>query len=185
MPESYAIPVPRDIPDHLACLIGCGVMTGIDAVRRFARVPPGSTVAIVGCGAVGLNSVQGTKLTRAGEIIAIDPSESRRALVSQLGATVVLDPRADDAIASVKGLSHRRGADFVFEYADTEPAMQSATEMTRPGSEIVILGKVNVDRRVSFRFGSLMGERRITRSSYGGTRPRRDFSWIAPLFSIV
>lgn len=181
VPESGAIPVPRAIPDHLACLIGCGVMTGIGAVCRFARVGPGSVVAVVGCGAVGLNAVQGAKLARAAEIIAIDPSATRRALAHKLGASVVIDPKAQDAAGAVKEFSSKRGADYVFECAGSEAAMQSAVEMTRPGGELVILGKVNVDQRVSFRFGSLMGERRITRSSYGGARPRRDFPWIARL----
>jgi len=181
VPESGAIPVPREIPDHLACLIGCGVMTGVGAVSRFARVGAGSIVAVVGCGAVGLNAVQGARLERAAEVIAIDPSEQRRAMAQKLGATVVLDPRTDNVVREVQRLSSRRGADYVFECAGSEGAMQSAIEMSRPGGEIVILGKVNVDQRVSFRFGSLMGERRITRSSYGGARPRRDFPWLARL----
>lgn len=181
IPEAGAVPVPAEIPDHLACLIGCGVMTGIGAVCRFARVDAGSIVAIVGCGAVGLNAVQGARLARAAEIVAIDPSPERRALAKTLGATIVLDPKSEDAVKAVRGLSRARGADFVFECAGSEAAMQGAIEMSRPGGEIVILGKVNVDQRVSFRFGSLMGERRITRSSYGGARPRRDFPWLAKL----
>ena len=77
-------------------------------------------------------------------------------------------------------------ADVVAERAelaaiDTE-TLRAALEMARPGGEIVILGKVNVDREVTFRFGSMMGEKRITRSSYGGARPRRDFPWLARLY---
>ncbi len=181
VPESGAVRVPAELSSDLACLIGCGVMTGVGAVCRFAPVAAGSIMAVVGCGAVGLNAVQGGRIQHAGEIVAIDPSAERRALALKLGATAAIDPKAEDAVATVRRISAGRGADYVFESAGSEPAMQIAIEMCRPGGEIVILGKVNVDSRVSFRFGSLMGERRITRSSYGGARPRRDFPWLARL----
>ena len=180
--ESSAIAVSRDIPDHVACLIGCGVMTGVGAACRFAPVQAGAIVVVVGCGAVGLNVVQGARLQSAGAIIAIDPSATRRSEALKLGASIAIDPKAADAIADVRKLSQGRGADVVFESAGSEAAMQLALDVSRPGGEIVILGKVNVDQRVSFRFGSMMGERRITRSSYGGARPRRDFPWLAGLY---
>lgn len=182
VPEAGAIVVPSEIPEHVACLIGCGVMTGVGAVCRLARVAAGSTVAVIGCGAVGLNAVQGGRIARANQIIAIEPSAERRSLALRLGATYAIDPTADDAVAIVKRMSHGRGADSVFECAGAEPAMRSALEMVRPGGEVVLLGKVNVHREVSFRWGSMMGEKRITRSSYGGARPRRDFPWLAQLY---
>ncbi|MCQ8780267.1 zinc-binding dehydrogenase, partial [Escherichia coli] len=72
--------------------------------------------------------------------------------------------------------------DYVFEAAGHESAFRLAVEAVRPGGEVVFLGKVNVDREVHFRWGSLMGEKRIVRSSYGGARPARDFPWLAQLY---
>ena len=182
VPETGAIVVPREIPEHVACLIGCGVMTGVGAVCRFAKVAPGSIMAVIGCGAVGLNAVQGGRIAHAGQIVAVEPSAERRALALRLGATDVIDPTMDDAVAIVKRMSQGRGADYVFECAGAEGALRAALEMVRPGGEAVFLGKVNVNREVSFRWGSVMGEKRITRSSYGGARPRRDFPWLAQLY---
>jgi S-(hydroxymethyl)glutathione dehydrogenase/alcohol dehydrogenase len=181
VPESGAIRVPREIPFDRACLIGCGVMTGVGAVARLARVEAGASVAVVGCGAVGLNCVQGARLQRAETIIAVDTDQAKLDLARRFGATHAV--RADDAAPdAVRSLTAGRGADYVFESAGAEAALQLMLECVRPGGQAVILGKTDVNRRVSLRFGSLMGEKRIVRSSYGGARPRRDFPWLAQLY---
>ena len=185
VPQSGAIAVPREIPFDRACLIGCGVMTGVGAAVRLARVEPGSAVVVVGCGAVGLHAIQGARLQQAEVIVAIDLDPARLALARLCGATHLLGPAQGDAaahVAAVKELTAGRGADFVFECAGGESPLQLSLDCTRPGGQLTILGKVAVDRRVSLRFGSLMGERRIIRSSYGGARPRRDFPWLARLY---
>lgn len=182
VPESGAVPVPKEIPDYVACLIGCGVMTGVGAACRLAQVAAGSIVAVIGAGAVGLNVIQGARLQRAERIVVIEPDAKRRALGLKLGASDAIDPNADDAIAAVKRIGVERGADYVFECAGRDQTMRAAFEMARPGAEIVILGKVNVNRDVAFRFGSMMGEKKLIRSSYGGARPRRDFPWLARLY---
>lgn len=181
VPEAGAIRVPDGIPFDRACLIGCGVMTGVGAVSRLARVEGGSTVAVLGCGAVGLNVIQGAVLEQARIVIAIDRDPARLQQARLFGATHTLS--ADDAlIDELKALTAGRGADYVFEAAGNEAALQLALEATRPGGQLVILGKTQVDRKVALRFGSLMGEKRIIRSSYGGARPRRDFPWLAQLY---
>ena len=185
VPESGAIAVPREIPFDRACLIGCGVMTGVGAAVRLAKVEAGSTAVVVGCGAVGLHAIQGARLQQADAIVAIDRDPARLALARICGATHLLGPAQGDAashIDAVKALTAGRGADFVFECAGAEAALQLSLDCTRPGGSLTILGKVNVDKKVSLRFGSMMGERRIVRSSYGGARPRRDFPWLARLY---
>ena len=185
VPESGAIAVPHEIPFDRACLIGCGVMTGVGAAVRLAKVEPGPTAVVVGCGAVGLHAIQGARLQQADTIVAIDRDPARLALARICGATHLLGPAQGDAAAhidAVKALTAGRGADFVFECAGAEAALQLSLDCTRPGGSLTILGKVNVDKKVSLRFGSMMGERRIVRSSYGGARPRRDFPWLARLY---
>lgn len=181
VPESGAVAIPRAMPLDRACLIGCGVMTGVGAVVRLAQVQPGMAMAVIGCGAVGLNAIQGGRIAGAGCIVAVDRDASRREMATRLGATHVLDSDAM-TVEAVKGVTQGRGADAVFECAGNEAAMQLAMDLARPGGQVVILGKVPVDRKVAFRFGSIMGEKRITRSSYGAARPARDFPWLAQLY---
>jgi S-(hydroxymethyl)glutathione dehydrogenase/alcohol dehydrogenase len=180
--EASAIVVPKQIPFDRACLIGCGVMTGVGGAVRMAHVTPGASALVVGCGAVGLNAVQGAVIARAEPIIAIDISDTRLALARRLGATDAINPARDDAVARVRQLTGGRGADFVFEAGGGEAPLQLALEAARPGATIVILGKTDPNKQVALRFGSLMGEKRIVRSSYGNARPQRDFPWLARLY---
>jgi S-(hydroxymethyl)glutathione dehydrogenase/alcohol dehydrogenase len=177
--ESSAIPVPAEVPFDRACIIGCGVMTGIGAVVRKARIAAGSLVAVVGCGAVGLNAIQGARLLNAGRIIAVDMSRERLAIAQRLGATDAIIASQDDVAAQIRALTGGRGADYVFEAAGNKGAFRLSVEAVRPGGEVVWLGKIDVDEEVPFRWGTLMGEKRIVRSSYGDARPARDFPWIA------
>lgn len=181
VPASGAVPIPPDMPSAQACLIGCGVMTGVGAVIRKARIAPDTLVAVVGAGAVGLNAIQGARLAQAQRIIAIDRDAKRLALARQLGATDTL-LASDDVIDQVKALTHGRGADCVVECAGQERAVQTSLEITRPGGQLVILGKTAVNQRIALRFGSLMGEKQIVRSSYGAARPFRDFPWLCELY---
>lgn len=182
VPESGAIRVPEAIPFDRACLIGCGVMTGVGAVSRMARVEAGASVAVIGCGAVGLNALQGAALEQAAVVIAIDRDAGKEAMARSFGATHFIAAGDADAIVQVQNLTAGRGADYVFECAGSEASLQLGFEIVRPGGHAVILGKTNVNQKVSLRFGSLMGEKRIVRSSYGGARPRRDFPWLAQAY---
>ncbi len=179
VPESGAIAVPRELPFDRACIIGCGVMTGVGAAVRKARVEAGSSVVVIGCGAVGLNVLQGAKLVDAGTIIAVDVGQAKLERARQFGATHGVDGSAQDALDQIRALTAGRGADYVFESAGTKATFRMSVEAVRPGGQVVWLGKINVNEDVSFRWGSLMGEKKIVRSSYGEARPRRDFPWIA------
>ena len=179
VPESLAVPVAKEIPLDRACLIACGVMTGVGAVTRVARVRAGCSVLAVGCGAVGLNVLQAARWVGANPIIGVDVSDRKLRLAERFGATHVVNVGREDALDRVRALTGGRGADYVFEGAGTEAGMRLSVEAARPGADVVLLGKVDPDRLVSFRWGSLMGEKRIVRSSYGGARPREDFPWLA------
>ncbi|MCZ6748417.1 MAG: Zn-dependent alcohol dehydrogenase [SAR324 cluster bacterium] len=179
VPESGAIAVPREIPFDRACLIGCGVMTGVGAVTHIARVPVGASVAVFGAGAVGLNAIQGARLAGAERIVAVDVSDGKLELAREFGATDTVNAERDDPAAFVRSLTGGRGADYAIEAAGIVHSLQPTLDACWPGGMIVILGKTHVDAQVPLRWGSLMGERRIIRSSYGGARPRRDFPLLA------
>jgi S-(hydroxymethyl)glutathione dehydrogenase/alcohol dehydrogenase len=178
VPESGAIVVSKDIPFDLACIIGCGVMTGVGATVRKAPVAAGSNVLVLGCGPVGLNAIQGARMMHAEQIIAVDVSPARLELAETLGATDTLDARTVDTVDEVRKRTGGRGADHVFEAAGNANVFRTAVEAVRPGGSVVFLGKINVEAEVKFRWGSLMGEKQIVRSSYGGARPSRDFPWL-------
>jgi S-(hydroxymethyl)glutathione dehydrogenase / alcohol dehydrogenase len=182
VPADCAVKVPAAIPFDRACLIGCGVMTGVGAATRIARVAWGASAVVIGCGAVGLSAVQGARLAGAGRIIAVDLDARKLDLAARLGATDTIDAAHDDPLAAIRALTRGRGADVVFEAAGRAETFRLAAEAVRPGGQIVWLGKVNVDEDVAFRWGALMGEKRIIRSSYGGARPQRDFPLLAQAY---
>jgi S-(hydroxymethyl)glutathione dehydrogenase/alcohol dehydrogenase len=177
--DQQAIPVPKEIPFDRACLIGCGVMTGVGAALNLGAIAHGDTVMVVGCGAVGLAAVQGARLAGAGAIIAVDLDPAKLVLALGMGAAFGVDASKDDVIAVVKRETGGRGADVVIEAAGSASAFRVTTEAVRPGGQVIWLGKIDVNTDVAFRWGSLMQEKRIRRVSYGNARPRRDFPLLA------
>jgi S-(hydroxymethyl)glutathione dehydrogenase / alcohol dehydrogenase len=179
VPDQQAIVVPKEIPFDRACLIGCGVMTGVGAALNLGAIAHGDAVMVIGCGAVGLAAVQGARLAGAGKIIAVDLNPAKLALAAKMGATHGIDVSKDDAVAAAKKETAGRGADVVIESAGSPAAFRLTTEAVRPGGQVIWLGKIDVDKDASFRWGSLMQEKRIRRVSYGNARPRRDFPLLA------
>jgi S-(hydroxymethyl)glutathione dehydrogenase/alcohol dehydrogenase len=176
--DHQAIPVPKELPFDRACLIGCGVMTGVGAALNIASIGYGDTVMVIGCGAVGLSAVQGARLAGAGQIVAVDLDPAKLALADKLGATFCIDARRDP-VSLIRQRTGGRGADVVLEAAGSPKGFALSMEAVRPGGEVVWLGKTDIESEVAFRWGSLMAEKRIRRSSYGGARPARDFPLLA------
>jgi S-(hydroxymethyl)glutathione dehydrogenase/alcohol dehydrogenase len=177
--DQQAIAVPKDIPFDRACLIGCGVMTGVGAALNLSAIAHGDTVMVIGCGAVGLAAVQGARLAGAGAIIAVDLDPAKLVLAVRMGATHSVNASTDDAVAAGKQQTGGRGVDVVIESAGSSSAFRVTTEAVRPGGQVIWLGKIDVNKDVAFRWGSLMQEKRIRRVSYGNARPRRDFPLLA------
>ncbi len=177
VPAQSAVRVPAAMPFDRAALLGCGVMTGVGAATRIADLRWGAVAMVIGCGAVGLSAVQGCRLAGAGAIIAVDPNPARCQLARALGATVACDP--GQALGVARSITDKRGADVVIEAAGRRESFRLSVEAVRPGGQVVWLGKTGVSDSVEFRWGSLMQEKRITRSSYGGAKPAQDFPLLA------
>lgn len=175
VPAQQAIVVSKDIPLDRACLIGCGVMTGVGAALNIADIAYGDTVIVLGCGAVGLAALQGAMMAGAGAIIAVDLDDRKLALARKLGAQHAVNAREEDPVEVARSLTDGRGADVVLEAAGSAITFRQSAEAVRAGGQVIWLGKIDVANDVSFRWGSLMGEKRFRRSSYGGARPLRDF----------
>ncbi len=180
VPAQSAVRVPAAMPFDRAALLGCGVMTGVGAATRIAdtalgrdgdgdRLWRGRAVRGAGC-----------RLAGAGTIIAVDPNPARRQLAQALGRDAGVRARdQDEAVALARSLTDGRGADVVIEAAGVPASFRLSMEAVRPGGQVVWLGKIGVNAAVEFRWGSLMQEKRITRSSYGGARPAQDFPLLA------
>jgi S-(hydroxymethyl)glutathione dehydrogenase / alcohol dehydrogenase len=179
VPAQSAVRVPAAMPFDRAALLGCGVMTGVGAATRIADLRWGSVAMVIGCGAVGLSAVQGCRMAGAGTIIAVDPNPARRQLAQALGATHACRADAAEAVELARSLTDGRGADVVIEAAGQPASFRLSVEAVRPGGQVVWLGKTGVNEAVEFRWGSLMQEKRITRSSYGGAKPAQDFPLLA------
>jgi S-(hydroxymethyl)glutathione dehydrogenase/alcohol dehydrogenase len=159
--DQQAIAVPNEIPFDRACLIGCGVMTGVGAALNIARIGPSDVVMVIGCGAVGLAAVQGARLAGAAKIIAVDIDDAKLVLAQKMGATSAVNARRDDVVAAGKTETSGRGVDTVLEAAGSATAFRSSVEAVRPGGEIVWLGKIDVAKDVAFRWGALMQDGKL------------------------
>ncbi|MBB4892687.1 S-(hydroxymethyl)glutathione dehydrogenase/alcohol dehydrogenase [Streptomyces olivoverticillatus] len=169
-----AVPVPDDVPYEIAALLGCGVTTGLGAALNTARVAPGSSVAVVGCGGVGVSAIQGARVCGAAQIVAVDPVESRREAALRLGATEAVAPEGlADAKARITG---GEGFDYVFEVVGKSGTARAAYEATRRGGTLCVVGAGAADDRLSFNmFELFFDEKRILPSLYGGGDALRSY----------
>jgi S-(hydroxymethyl)glutathione dehydrogenase/alcohol dehydrogenase len=182
VPESGAVVIDSSIPLDRAAIVGCAVATGFGAVVNTARVPVGATVAVVGCGGVGLSIVQGARAASAGPIIAVDLREDKLALARRVGATHTVNGADADAVAAVRELTGGRGVDYAFEAIGAPPAIEQAADMLASAGTLVIVGQTPEGARVRldpFRISDR--ELRIIGSNYGSCRPAIDFPRILEL----
>ncbi|MGW1072614.1 Zn-dependent alcohol dehydrogenase [Streptomyces sp. NPDC002537] len=162
-----AVPIPDDLPYDIAALIGCGVTTGLGAVLNTARVTAGSTVAVLGCGGVGICAVQGARLSGAARIVAVDPVESRREAALRFGATEAVHPDAlGEAVVRNAG---GEGFDYVFEVVGKSATARAAYGATRRGGTLCVVGAGATDDHFRLNmFELFFDEKRILPSLYGG-----------------
>ncbi len=176
LPESACVAIEADFPLELAALVGCGVVTGVGAVCNSARVEPGASVAIVGCGGVGLAAVQGARLAGAFPIIAIDRVAAKLDLARAGGATHVVDASRTDAVQVVRELTGGRGVDHAIEVVGSSVTIRQAYDMTRRAGTVTVVGAGRFDDMVEIGAMTLMVDAKTIRGCvYGATDPRRDF----------
>jgi S-(hydroxymethyl)glutathione dehydrogenase/alcohol dehydrogenase len=174
--ERSVVKVDTDLPAEQLALIGCGVTTGVGAALNTARVEPGSSVAVIGCGGVGTAVIQGARIAGAARIIAVDPVALKRKTAEQLGATDLVDPSQGDPVAQVRNLTSGRGADYAFEVIGLPETINQAFSMARPGGTAVIVGMPRMDATVTFPAWELFGaEKRLLGCVYGSAQVKRDF----------
>jgi len=174
--EASLVKVQTDLPAEQLALIGCGVTTGVGAALNTARVEPGSSVAVIGCGGVGQAVIQGARIAGAARIFAIDPVEMKRKAAEELGATDLVDPAQGDPVEQVKAATGGRGADFAFEVIGLPETIVQAYNTARRGGTAVVVGMPRVDSMVTLPgFQLFFEEKKLLGCVYGSAQVRRDF----------
>lgn len=171
-------PLPSGLSPRSACIIGCAVMTGVGSAVNVAAVAAGDTVAVLGCGGVGLNVIQGARIAGARSIIAIDRVPARLARARELGATHVLQPHVDDAdhaqlVADVRALSRGRGVDHAFEATGVPALAFLPLKLARNGGNALQVSGAHGS--ATLELTDLFWNKRYLAPLYGGCVPSRDF----------
>jgi S-(hydroxymethyl)glutathione dehydrogenase / alcohol dehydrogenase len=181
--ETGVVRIRSDVPLAQASLVGCAVTTGIGAVLNTARVTPGSSVLVIGCGGVGLNIVQGARLAAARQVIAVDRRPEKLRAARAMGATDALEAGAGDVVEAVRELSGGRGVDYAFEAIGVPALIEAACEALAKGGTAVVVGQVAAGRKVSIDPLVLSDQEKTIRgSNYGSARPPIDFPRILDLY---
>ncbi|XDB00355.1 Zn-dependent alcohol dehydrogenase (plasmid) [Sulfitobacter sp. LCG007] len=171
--ENSLVKIDKDVPLDRAALVGCGVLTGIGAVIHAAKVEAGATVAVIGCGGVGLSVISGARIAGAGRIIAIDRLDSKLALARDLGATDTINATDKDAVAEVIEMT-KGGVQYSFEALGLQQTAQNAFDMLRMGGTATILGMFKPGTKLTLEASFFIKDRKIQGSSMGSNRFRVD-----------
>jgi len=178
--ENAVVKIGNDMPLDRAALIGCGVTTGMGAVLNTARIEPGSTVAVFGCGGVGLAAIQGARIAGARMIIAVDQFETKLALAKRLGATHTVDASHTDVVNAIRELaspskiSENGGVDYAFEAVGLPKLAEVCFDCIKPGGTATIIGMMAVGAKVQLDGTKFLSERKIQGTNMGSNRFRID-----------
>ena len=181
--ESGCVAIRRDIPFDKACLIGCGVTTGVGAAVRSAQVQPGQTVAVIGCGGVGLSAINGAAIAGAGRIIAIDVLPQKLELARRFGATDVVDASQGGVVEQVKEITRGWGVDHAIECIGRKETIEDGANMLGRGGTATIVGVTSRDTRIELSpLLMMLTERKVQGSFMGGVRTMVDIPRYADLY---
>jgi len=171
--EHAVVKIREDMPMDRAALIGCGVTTGVGAVIHTAAVEPGSTVAVIGCGGIGLSCINGAAIAGAARIIAVDMVDSKLELARKFGATDVVNGSDGDAVQNVIEMTGG-GVHYAFEAIGLKVTAEQAFQMLRNGGTATVIGMIPPGDMVSLHGTDFLYEKKIQGSMMGSNRFRVD-----------
>jgi S-(hydroxymethyl)glutathione dehydrogenase / alcohol dehydrogenase len=181
--EAAVVPIRPDVPLSQAALVGCAVTTGVGAVINTAKVGPGASLLVIGCGGVGLSVIQGARLVSARPIIAIDRKEDKLEGARRFGATHVIDASRDEIVASVMDITHGQGVDYAFEAIGAVKTAEAACASLSKGGTAILIGQTATGQRISVDPLAIADrELSIKGCNYGSSRPLIDFPRILDLY---
>lgn len=164
--ENALVKIRSDMPLDLAALLGCGVLTGYGSVTRSARIEAGSSVAVIGCGGVGLSTIHAARLAGAARIIAVDIDPSKLEMAKLFGATDGMDANAPDMVAQIVKLTNG-GVDYSFECIGLKQSTEASFAMLRPRGLATIVGMIPLGTKIELHGFDFLAERRIQGSMMG------------------
>lgn len=167
--EHACVAINPEMPLDRASVIGCAVTTGAGTIFNACKVTPGETVAVIGCGGVGLATINAAKIAGAGRIIAADPIPEKRALAMKLGATDTIDAMADDAAAQIQELS-KGGVDHAIEAVGRPASGDLAVKSLKRGGTATILGMMPLSHQVGLSAMDLLSGKKLQGAIMGGNR---------------
>jgi S-(hydroxymethyl)glutathione dehydrogenase/alcohol dehydrogenase len=179
--EHAIVKIDRDIPLDRAALVGCGVMTGVGAIFHAAKVEPGSTVAVLGCGGIGLSAVNGAALAGATRIIAIDTNPSKLERAREMGATDTINASNVDPVQAVRDMTGG-GVPYSFEAIGLKLTAEQSFQMLRPGGTATIIGMIPFGTKIELHGADFLRDRKIQGTSMGGNRFRVDMPRLLELW---
>ena len=172
--ENAVVKIDDDIPLDRAALLGCGVLTGVGAALNTARVRGGSSVAVIGCGGVGLSVIQGAYIAGARQVIAVDAVASKLEEAKRLGATHVVNASEGDPVHAVRELTRGKGVDYSFEAVGVPKLARQCIEMLGVGGTATIVGILPTGTSIEVPFEAMRDERKLQTSRMGSNRFRTD-----------
>ncbi len=182
VPAACVIAIDKAFDFKAAALVGCGVTTGAGAAIRTAEVKPGSTVAVFGCGGVGLNVIQGARIAGAARIIACDLSTEKMELAKEFGATDTVDPKSD-MVKQIYGLTNGIGVDYAFDVVGHSKVIEQCIKATRKNGTAVLVGVGRLDDRFSVNAAILpFTAKTIKGCMYGSANFKVDFPMYLDLY---
>lgn len=182
VPATSAIPISTEVPFTSACLIGCGVLTGVGAVFNRAKVSHGESTVVIGVGGIGLNVIQGAALSDALPIIAVDTNPAKEAVAREFGATHFILAGPDvDLVEAVKAI-RPDGVDHVFECVGSTALIRTSTDLLDYGGQLVMLGVPKMGAEASFVVNTMYNDKSIMGCRYGSARPQFDIPLMVDLY---
>ena len=179
--ERGCVKVPEELPLDVACLIGCGVITGFAVVIRHTKVTIGSSVAVIGCGGVGLNVLQAAHLAGATKIIAVDTNDFKLDMARQFGATDTVNASSVDPVKTVRELTDGLGVNYSFEVIGVPTVIRQAYDLTAAGGTVTVVGVSSPGTEVAFPAIDFGNRKTVTWASGGAANPWHDFPIVADL----
>jgi S-(hydroxymethyl)glutathione dehydrogenase / alcohol dehydrogenase len=181
-----AVKIPDDVPLDIAALFGCSVLSGVGAALNTATICPGDSVAVVGCGGVGLNVIQGARIAGAAVIVAVDVHQAKLDTAREFGATHTVDATRADPANAVRDLTGQRGADVAFEVLGLQHTIEQTVDMTRRGGQAVLVGipALEVMLTLPAFLGYVLQERTVKGCWYGSSDLRRDVPRFLDLYRL-
>lgn len=179
--ENALVKIDPEIPLDRATLVGCGVITGVGAVMHTAKVPVGSTVAVIGCGGVGLSAVNGAAIAGASRIIAVDTLQEKLDLAVELGATDTVLVGNGDVVKRIRELTGG-GVEYSFECLGLKITAEQAFAMLKPGGTATIVGMVPFGVKIELHGFDFLREKKLQGSSMGSNHFRTDMPRLLTLW---